>query len=58
MTRKPKPKPLKPEREDAEYRRFLETAEAAEASDDPKEFDRAFKKITKPIKSSGSQDES
>jgi hypothetical protein len=31
-----------------EYKRFLETAKAAEASNDPKEFDRAFDKIARP----------
>ena len=41
MTRKPKPKPDDPE----EYKRFLETARKVEASDDPKDFDRAFRKI-------------
>lgn len=28
-----------------EYKRFLEAAKKAEASDDPKEFERAFKKV-------------
>lgn len=28
-----------------EYKRFLETAKAVEASDDKKDFDRAFAKI-------------
>lgn len=47
MSRKPKPKPDDP----AEYERFLETAKAVEASDDPKTFERAFKKIV-PLKRS------
>lgn len=41
MPRKPKPKWDDPE----ESKRFLEAAKAAEASDDPKVFDRALKKI-------------
>lgn len=44
MPRKPKPKPDDPE----EYKRFLETAEAVKASDDPEAFERAFKKIVPP----------
>lgn len=28
-----------------EYKRFLEAAKKAGASDDPKEFDRAFKRV-------------
>lgn len=35
MKQKPKPKA-------DQYKRFLETAKAVEASDDPKDFDRAF----------------
>lgn len=32
-----------------EYKRFLEAAKKAEASDDPKDFERAFKKVvTRP----------
>lgn len=30
----------------AEYERFLEAAKAAEASNDPKEAEKAFKKVT------------
>jgi hypothetical protein len=43
MTRKapPKPKPDDP----AEYARFLETAKKVEASEDPKDFERAFKRV-------------
>lgn len=41
MRRKQKPKWDDPD----ELKRFLETAEAAEASDDPKDFDGAFKKV-------------
>ncbi|MCI0348171.1 MAG: hypothetical protein L0Z53_01995 [Acidobacteriales bacterium] len=47
MPRKPKPKPDDP----AEYKRFLETAEGVEASDDPKAFERAFKRVVTPAKS-------
>jgi hypothetical protein len=43
MTRKAAPKPtVDPE----EYKRFLEIAKQIEASEDPKEFDKAFKKVT------------
>lgn len=43
---KPKPKQDDPE----ESKRFLETAKAVEASNDPKDFERAFKRVvsTKP----------
>lgn len=41
MRRKPKTKNDDPE----EYKRFLETAKAVEADEDPKAFDRAFKRI-------------
>lgn len=44
MTRKAKPRPDDPE----EYKRFLETAKKVGASDDPKDFDRAFKKVVTP----------
>jgi hypothetical protein len=44
MTRKPKPKPDDPE----EYKRFLETAKKIGASDDPKDFDRAFERVVRP----------
>lgn len=43
MPRKPAPKPDDPE----EYKRFLETAKAAEAEKDPKAFERAFMRIAK-----------
>jgi hypothetical protein len=36
-----------------EYARFLEAAKQAEASDDPKDFDRAFEKVT--VKASSSR---
>jgi hypothetical protein len=41
MPRKPKPKHDDPE----ESKRFLETAKAVEASQDPKDFERAFKSV-------------
>ena len=41
MTRKPTRKWDDPE----ESKRFLETAEAVEASDDPKDFDKALKAV-------------
>lgn len=45
MPRKSKPKADDPE----EYKRFLEAAKAVEASDDTKDFDRAFGRVVKPI---------
>lgn len=47
MPRKPKPKWDDPE----ESKRFLEAAKAAEASNDPKDFERAFNKIVPKSKS-------
>jgi hypothetical protein len=45
---KPKPKP-KPKLTDAErHKRFVEMAREVEASDDPKVFDKAFKRVTSP----------
>jgi len=49
MTRKPKPKPDNPE----EYKRFLETAKEAGASDDARDFERAFNKVARPKPKSG-----
>jgi len=48
MTRKPQPRPKKPpgHADPDEYARFLEVARKVEASDDPKEFDKAFEKVT------------
>ena len=43
MSRKPEPKWDDPE----ESKRVLETAKAVEASDDPKDFERAVKRVTK-----------
>ncbi len=47
MPRKQAPKPDK-DRDPEEYKRFLETAKEVEADEDPKAFDRAFKKIVAP----------
>ena len=43
-----KPKPKKPpgHADPDEYARFLEAAKQAEASDDPKDFDKAFERVT------------
>ena len=43
MAQKPKPS-AKPD-DPSEYERFLEVAKEVEASDDPKEAERAFKKV-------------
>ena len=45
MTRKQKPKNDDP----AEFKRFLETAKAVEASEDPEDFERAFKRVAPPL---------
>lgn len=46
MTRKPE---RKPKLTDAErHKRFVETAREVEASDDPKDFDKAFDKVAVP----------
>lgn len=46
---KPKPKPKKPpgHADPDEYQRFLKVAKEIGASDDPKDFDRAFGKVTR-----------
>ncbi len=44
MPSKPTRKRQKDDRE--EYKRFLETAKKVEASDDPKDFERAFNRVT------------
>jgi hypothetical protein len=43
MPRKPKPKPEWDDPEESQ--RFLEAAKTAEASDDPKDFERALKTV-------------
>ena len=48
MGHKPK-RARKPPLTDAErHRRFLDTAREVEASDDPKDFDKAFDKVVVP----------
>jgi hypothetical protein len=43
------PKPKKPKLTDAErHRRFVEMARKVEASEEPKDFDRAFKRVAMP----------
>jgi len=48
MTAKPPPK--KPLTDAERHKRFLETAKEVEASEDPKEFDKAFKTVARPKK--------
>ena len=49
MTSKSKPK-AKPKLTDAErHKRFVETAKEVGASDDPKDFDRSFKRVAVPF---------
>ena len=43
-------KPQAPRDDAAEYKRFLEAAKEAEASHDPKDFERAFKRVVAPRK--------
>jgi hypothetical protein len=45
MATKPKPKHPPGHADPEEYQRFLEAARLAEASDDPKDFDKAFMKV-------------
>jgi hypothetical protein len=47
MSRKPESKAPKT-RDPEEYKRFLETAREVGAEEDPKAFDRAFKKVAPP----------
>jgi hypothetical protein len=48
MARKPAPKRL-PKLSDAErHKRFVDMAREVEASEDPKDFERAFRKVTRP----------
>lgn len=44
MNKEPKPKLTDAER----YRRFLDAAKEVGASDDPKDFDRAFRRVVRP----------
>jgi len=49
MADKSKAKSGKAKLSDAErHKRFLETAKEVGASENPKDFDKAFKKVTKP----------
>jgi hypothetical protein len=43
---KPTPKQPPGHADPEEYQRFLEAAKKVEASDDPKDFDRAFEMVT------------
>lgn len=52
MARKPRPKPDDIE----EYKRFLETAKDVGAEDDPRAFDRAFKRVVPRAKARRSRD--
>jgi len=52
MTAKVKSKRDKAREAAEEYKRFLETAKAVEASEAPEAFDRAFGKVAKPQSSS------
>jgi hypothetical protein len=45
MTSKAPPKSERDSKNRDEYKRFLETAHAVGASDDLKDFDRAFKRV-------------
>ncbi|HEY1709617.1 MAG TPA: hypothetical protein VGG10_15220 [Rhizomicrobium sp.] len=46
--KRPKPKPKKKPKESAaaQHKRFLDVAREVEASDDPKDFDKAFGRVT------------
>jgi len=48
MTDKPKPKRPPKHADPDEYQRFLEVAKQVGASEDPKDFDAAFKRVVKP----------
>ena len=45
MTRKPQPKLTDAER----HKRFVDMAREVEASEDPKDFDRAFEKVARHV---------
>lgn len=38
----------RPDEDREQYKRFRDTAKEVEAEDDPKAFDRAFRKVTQP----------
>jgi hypothetical protein len=46
VVRKTRPKPLAKLTDAERFERFREMAREVEASDDPKDFDKAFKKVT------------
>lgn len=50
MTPQPKPKPKLTDAE--RHKRFVDMARQVGATDDPKAFDKAFKKVARPKKSS------
>lgn len=52
MPHRPAPKPKKSS-DPEEYKRFLETARKVGAAEDPKAFDRAFKRIASKKLSKG-----
>jgi len=52
MPKKMKPKAARSDRE--EYKRFLEAARKVQASDDPKDFDRAFGRLMTTSRESAS----
>jgi len=43
-----KPQKKRPEKDPEQYQRFLEAARVAGASDNPKDLERAVKKLTRP----------
>jgi hypothetical protein len=56
MATRKKHKPKTPKLTDAErHARFVETARKVEASEDPKDFEKAFKKVTGRPKSGSSR---
>jgi hypothetical protein len=48
MPAKPKSKHVPKHADPDEYQRFLEVAKQVEASDDPKDFDKAFERVVVP----------
>jgi hypothetical protein len=56
MTRKPAKSKRSPD-DPAQYKRFLEAAKKAEASDDPRALDRALKKLAPSAKPSARRDQ-
>jgi len=54
MTAQKKTKDRSKSKEKAEYQRFLVTARETGASKDPKDFDKAIKRVVKPAPRAGS----